>query len=333
MNFFTSVNSRILDGRVLVVDDIKTNIDIMRGMLAPYGLYVDTAASGSQAVELVKNHDYDLVFMDHLMPGMDGVETAAAIKNNLRHLPIIAMTANEMPGMREFFLEHGFDDYLSKPISPQLLDEVIVKWIGKKIKNEELGVRNKNKISNSTIVTAMEEHRLDMLNHYRMSFASGKTDNADEKYFKRFIALIESIDTSDAAPGVQAENFLAGQAAVLIKAGRCGDVQKIRETLPVFYKLLQDLLQKRLEQERDPEGNIQVILQKLKKAILAKETETVEAVMGELGALSLKSFERELYFLLCDFLLTEETERAVGAISLALRLGENCPEISEHKYD
>ena len=325
---FTNVDSRIPGGRVLVVDDLEINLYVMREMLAPYGLQVDTAESGSQAIELAKNNDYDVVFMDHLIPDMDGVEAAAAIKNDphrnietsVRNLPIIAMTANDLRGVKEFFLEHGFDDYLSKPIDPQELDEVLAKWVGKKIKNEELGVRKENQTSNSTIAAAMEEHRIDMLNHYRVSFnvipESDWPEKFDPAYFKRFTALVESLNTAAMTVDLQK------QAAVLIEAGRCGNILKIKETLPAFYEVL---FQKETEQKRKPEDKLQVILSKLKNAILAGETETVEAIMGELGAVNLTSYKRELYFLLYDFLLTGETEKAVGAISLAIRLGEKLP--------
>jgi CheY-like chemotaxis protein len=93
---------------------------------------IDTCLSGAEALELVKKRQYDIVFMDHMMPGMDGIETTTAIRalgGSFLDLPIVALTANAVSGMREMFLEKGFSDYLSKPIELTRLDEVMAKWI------------------------------------------------------------------------------------------------------------------------------------------------------------------------------------------------------------
>jgi signal transduction histidine kinase/response regulator RpfG family c-di-GMP phosphodiesterase len=132
--------------KVLVVDDLPVNLQIARGLLEPYGLKVDSAESGQKAIELVKltasqGRDYDIVFMDHMMPEMDGIEATAAIRlwekerqekdtGKLRkQIPIIALTANAVVGMREMFIEKGFNDFLSKPIDVYKLDEMLVRWI------------------------------------------------------------------------------------------------------------------------------------------------------------------------------------------------------------
>ncbi|MDR2489803.1 MAG: response regulator [Spirochaetaceae bacterium] len=119
--------------RVLVVDDIPTNLAVVEGLLAPYGMAVDSRLSGESAVEAVQRNSYDLVLMDHMMPGgMDGIEAAAAIRGMggiYENLPIVALTANAISGMKEMFLESGFNDYLSKPIELLKLDNVLERWI------------------------------------------------------------------------------------------------------------------------------------------------------------------------------------------------------------
>jgi CheY-like chemotaxis protein len=129
--------------RLLVVDDIATNLKVAEGLLAPYKTAVDTCLSGIQAIELVKRaasqqREYDVIFMDHMMPEMDGIETTAAIraweKENgylLKQIPIIALTANAVSGMREMFIEKGFNDFLAKPIDVSKLDETLDRWISK----------------------------------------------------------------------------------------------------------------------------------------------------------------------------------------------------------
>jgi CheY-like chemotaxis protein/HPt (histidine-containing phosphotransfer) domain-containing protein/anti-sigma regulatory factor (Ser/Thr protein kinase) len=121
--------------RLLVVDDMDMNLRVAEGFLAPYRATVDTCRSGIEAIEKVKCHDYDIVFMDHLMHGMDGIETTAVIREQegerFQSLPIIALTANAVMGMREMFIEKGFNDFLAKPMTVSKLDEMLKRWIPK----------------------------------------------------------------------------------------------------------------------------------------------------------------------------------------------------------
>ncbi|MDR3332581.1 MAG: response regulator [Synergistaceae bacterium] len=120
------------DFRVLIVDDIATNLKVVEGLLAPYMMAVDTCLSGQEAVNLVKENHYDLVLMDHMMPDMDGIEATAAIRSlggRFKELTIVALTANAVSGMREMFLENGFDDFLPKPLEISKLKERVEKWV------------------------------------------------------------------------------------------------------------------------------------------------------------------------------------------------------------
>ena len=119
------------DAKVLVVDDNLVNLKIARGLLEPYGMQVDVCKSGAQALTIADQNRYDLVFMDHMMPDMDGVETTSRLRGiaEYRDVPIVALTANAISGMREMFLEKGMNDFLSKPIDPVKLETVLRKWI------------------------------------------------------------------------------------------------------------------------------------------------------------------------------------------------------------
>jgi FOG: CheY-like receiver len=131
------------DARILVVDDIHTNLVVTSGLLAIYKSHVDTCTSGAAAISMVQNKHYDIVFMDHMMPEMDGIETARNIRalkgTYYNNLPIIALTANAIMGMKEMFLANGFNDYLSKPIETLKLDDTLAAWlpIEKQIQNAE----------------------------------------------------------------------------------------------------------------------------------------------------------------------------------------------------
>jgi CheY-like chemotaxis protein len=123
-------------GKVLVVDDLQTNLEVMKGLLMPYGLQVDTVLRGLEAVERVRAEEvrYDLIFMDHMMPDMDGIEAVRIIRNEIgssyaRQIAIVALTANAVEGNREMLLERGFNDFISKPIDIKRLDVVLNQWI------------------------------------------------------------------------------------------------------------------------------------------------------------------------------------------------------------
>ena len=113
--------------RVLVVDDNKVNLKVAEGMLSPYRIQVVTAESGHEALELLKQQHFDIVFMDHMMPIMDGVETL----QKLRLLPshekdvVVALTANAVAGAQDEYLQLGFQGYLSKPLGDRELDECL----------------------------------------------------------------------------------------------------------------------------------------------------------------------------------------------------------------
>jgi signal transduction histidine kinase/CheY-like chemotaxis protein len=117
--------------RVLVVDDNLTNLKVAQGLMIPFKLNVDTCTSGEAAIELVSEGKYDLIFMDHLMPGMDGLETTKKIRMlpELGKTPIIALTANLTHDNTTAFFEHGMNDFLSKPIDPTKLEAMLIKWL------------------------------------------------------------------------------------------------------------------------------------------------------------------------------------------------------------
>ena len=123
------------EANVLVVDDILTNLKVVKGLLAPYGMQVSLCKNGRMALDAIKTVRYDIVFMDHLMPGMDGVEATARIRalgakdDYFAKVPIVALTANVIAGMREFFLQNGFSDFMSKPVDVVRLNAVLEKWI------------------------------------------------------------------------------------------------------------------------------------------------------------------------------------------------------------
>ena len=117
------------DASILVVDDNLMNIRVIEGLLQPYKIKVSIATSGAEALEKIDNMIYDVVFMDHMMPEMDGIETMQRIRqkqgNYFRNIPIVAVTANAVGGMREVFLNVGFQDFIAKPIEVSVMERVL----------------------------------------------------------------------------------------------------------------------------------------------------------------------------------------------------------------
>jgi signal transduction histidine kinase/CheY-like chemotaxis protein len=153
MKYFRSIDNRgdrrkmiktVMPGAcVLVVDDVQTNIDVARGLMAEYELTVDGALSGQEAVDLVRAEKpwYDIIFMDHMMPDMDGIQATRIIRSidsdYARKIPIVALTANALAGNRDMFIENGINDFLAKPVEIQKLNAILENWIPKEKQQEK----------------------------------------------------------------------------------------------------------------------------------------------------------------------------------------------------
>ena len=117
-------------GSILVVDDVETNIYVAKGLLMPYDLKISSADSGYAAIQKVKDGNvYDIIFMDHMMPEMDGIETTKRIRELGYTQPIVALTANAVSGQADIFLKNGFDDFISKPIDLRQMNMLLNKMI------------------------------------------------------------------------------------------------------------------------------------------------------------------------------------------------------------
>ena len=125
----TTITFTAPKARVLIVDDNAVNLQVAAGLMQPYQMQICTVESGRDALRILNSKDFDLVFMDHMMPELDGVETTKMIRSKpeeyYQKLPIIALTANAVGGAREMFLENGFDGFLAKPMELSALDRVL----------------------------------------------------------------------------------------------------------------------------------------------------------------------------------------------------------------
>lgn len=132
-----SVEFKAPGAKVLVVDDNEINRMVAEEMLKPLQMQIETASDGKRALEMIQDKEYDLVFMDHLMPVMNGIEAVKALREMAepyyREVPVIALTANTAKEQREEYMQAGMSDYLSKPIDMEDIYKIVKKWIPDKI--------------------------------------------------------------------------------------------------------------------------------------------------------------------------------------------------------
>lgn len=123
----------IPEARVLLVDDNKINLEVAEALMSPYQMQIDCVLSGKEAVHSVQQNGYDMIFLDHMMPEMDGIETLKAIRGlrdpKKNQVPVIALTANVTKEAQDLFRSEGFDGFMPKPVDIRLLDEFLHKFI------------------------------------------------------------------------------------------------------------------------------------------------------------------------------------------------------------
>jgi len=157
------------DAKILVTDDNEFNLKVTSGLLSLMEINADTADSGFKALDMIEQKDYDIVFMDHMMPVMDGIETVQKIRamgGKYKDLVIVALTANAVKGAREMFITNGFDNFVSKPIDVNEMREILKKHLPPdKVKieitdvNAEIHSEKEKKLRLKSITTFVKENK------------------------------------------------------------------------------------------------------------------------------------------------------------------------------
>ena len=220
-------------GSVLVVDDTEANIYVAKGLLAPYELKVDSVNSGLAAIELLKKgKEYDIVFMDHMMPGMDGIEATRNIRAMGYKRPIVALTASAGAGQAEMFLENGFDDYISKPIDVRQLNAVLNKLVREKYPLKASGVAGEMASDPQFVEIFLRDttKSLAILN----GLNNKESFSADD--LRAYVICTHSLKGVLANIG---NMELSGLASKLEAAGRNEDYDMIHGQTPPFLRFLQ----------------------------------------------------------------------------------------------
>jgi CheY-like chemotaxis protein len=224
-------------GKVLIVDDVETNLYVAEGLIRPYGITVETVTSGFAAIEKVEGGNvYDIIFMDHMMPKMDGIETTKKIRSMNYTAPIVALTANAIVGNDELFKSNGFDDFISKPIDIRQLNTVLNRYVRDKRKRGELPLAESISIdidhpesASNLSPKLIEVFKRDTAKAIEVLSQNEKTD------IKLYITTVHAMKSACANLGNQE---LSDLAKSLESAGREGNETFIAENTNEFVEQL-----------------------------------------------------------------------------------------------
>ena len=203
-------------GSVLVVDDIDANLYVANGLLAFYDLNVETCSNGHEAIDKIsKGKVYDVIFMDQLMPGIDGTETMIRLRKMGYTQPIVTLTANALIGQAEQFIEMGFDGFISKPIQTSHLNSILTKYIRDKQPLEVTEAARAKKRQQKSTKPNVETQ--DNINDYLSSNESREKLRLDfaKNQKNSFINICEALDSGDIKTAHRLAHSLKGVAGLI----------------------------------------------------------------------------------------------------------------------
>jgi signal transduction histidine kinase/CheY-like chemotaxis protein/HAMP domain-containing protein len=323
-------------GRILVADDVNTNLYVIRGLLIPYGLSVETVTSGFEAVDKIRNGaSYDIIFMDHFMPKMDGIEAVKIIREMGYTQSIVALTANALTGQAEMFLANGFDDFISKPIDIRQLDIVLNRLVRDKYPAETIAAARR-------LRSNMRKHAADSGGGDGVPDPSSDPELAEnfirdaEKSFpileaihannyrraddiQTFIVNIHAMKSALANIG---ETELSLVALKLEEAGRAQDIAVITGGIPPFLNSLRAVIEKTkpkagISETEDTDNDPAYLQEKLllmQKACASYEDRAANAALSELRRKAWPPAVRQLLSAIAEHLLHSEFEEAAALI-------------------
>jgi len=259
------------DARILVVDDIETNLKVAEGLLLPYKIHVDTVLSGQDAIDAIERFQYDLVFMDHMMPEMDGVGATKIIREHGHKLPIVALTANAVFGTREMFLENGFDDFLSKPVDISKMNLILERWIPKE-KQEKAKGNDKYNFNEINLQTLKVFYK-DGISRIEKIKQCLETED-----YPLYTIYVHALKSASANVGAMEISKLA---EALEMAGKHNDLEFIKSNTEQFLaklKLYLDSISTSLEEEQENKPLNTEVLINLKQALTNMTSEDIAVI-------------------------------------------------------
>ena len=337
------------EAKILIVDDNAVNLKVACGFMSQYEMQIDTALSGYEALKMVTNKKYDLIFMDHMMPEMDGLDTTKAIRSikgdYYKNVPIVALTANAISGAKEMFLSNSMNDFLSKPIDAKKLNNILKRWINddlKKSLDEKCEIINCNNFKKSIELdlscidykSSMSKNRLD-INSYidilKIFYNEGKEKIKNLDYYykeelKRYTIEVHAIKSSAASIGAYS---LSEKARILEDACKNSDILTVRNNHNDFIKqynfILEDIeknLNKIKVENKDntpkedisKEGLLKYI-DDIKTALDDFESDVAIELLNEIKYFKLDEKNKNIVDDTLDFIKIFEYDKALECIS------------------
>ncbi|MCL2827072.1 MAG: ATP-binding protein, partial [Eggerthellaceae bacterium] len=295
------INFEAPSARVLIVDDIYTNLRVAEALMKSAKMRIDKCTRGEDAIRMVEKNPYDIVFMDHMMPGMDGIEATAEIRRRFGDgIVVVALTANAVSGMREMFLENGFNDFLAKPIEVSKLNSLLAKWIPQE-KQQLPGVRQTSSAGSPTfelpevdiergltMTGGSMKSYLDVLAAFAsdcLAFMDETPEDIGRSDLPLYTTRVHGIKSAAATLGAQA---ISDRARMLEEAGKRGDLEYIMGNNIRFFESLDNLIasaQPVLAPAKGEAGDVRVLgtqLGLLRRALESFDMNTTDEVLGEI---------------------------------------------------
>jgi signal transduction histidine kinase/HPt (histidine-containing phosphotransfer) domain-containing protein/FixJ family two-component response regulator len=333
--------------RILIVDDLMTNLRVAEGLMLPYKMQIDVCQSGAEAIELVKGKAYDIVFMDHMMPEMDGIEAAAKIRcldgGEYKNLPVVALTANAVSGVKEMFLRNGFNDFLAKPIEMMKLHAILDTWLPKDKKEpytadekdesapafEIAGIDVRtgvqltggNERNYLRALMAFYKDGVDKLSQLNESFERGDT--------KAYAACAHAVKGAGASVGAVKLSSFAKALELAAKNENLNYIKMNHETFMDEFKALLGNIRYVVTPEAKPESGgaapdtefLKERLKKLRDALVEFDIEAADGALSELLAEPLDAATGEMLERVSNKILICEYDQAL--VIVEGMLGEN----------
>ena len=335
-----------------MVDDTELNLTVVKGLLKQTEIQVDTAVSGYDTLDLVKENKYDVILLDHRMPGMDGVETFEKMKTlegNLNvGVPVIALTANAVSGAKEMYLSKGFRDYMSKPIEGKNLEALLVKYIPKeKITYEEIKEDSADEIVELEELSADEEEgKFSKLTGISIADGLKYTGGADvleqaikefyanidkkagqieefynQKDWRNYTILVHALKSSARLIGAEK---LSEDAKYLEKCGDEENVEEISQKTPALlelYRSYKEHLAPLCAEKEDDSAKEEMPLDQYKEAlsnigecVQAYDYDTADQIIAMMKDYKIPEEKKENFAALCDAVSAVDHDRILEIV-------------------
>jgi PAS domain S-box-containing protein len=310
-------------GSVLVVDDVESNLYVARRLLSPYDLSIETVAGGAEAVKKIKNgRIYDIIFMDHMMPKMDGIETVKIIRGLGYRGTIIALTANAVAGQSEMFMDSGFDAFISKPIDLRQLNAVLNKFIRDKQPDEVIETARRQKVGIIKTAQIPPKSDTEMLSIFMrdakkalaaFEAALKDIDEASGDNFQSFSSPAHAMKSVFANIGGTALSQMARELEKSAKENDKSGVESQTRDIIAVLKIITSAIKKELEKKTGgKDGDLTLLQEQLKiigDACANYDEKTVAAAMSVLDSMIWTKETRDFLDKISEYILHSDFEK------------------------